>query len=99
MDLSHGFIPLALNASLSALDALAAGDGLRSDDLIAGAIALDLLASQGHYSHTRFNGLMTAVLGLRILATRQSISESQEGRRAATHFAAIVREMQNHLFN
>ncbi|EMP3151354.1 hypothetical protein WDX82_004790 [Salmonella enterica] len=99
MDMSHGFIPQALDAALSALEALAAGDGLRSDDLIAGAIALEMLAHEGRHSHARTNGMNAAVFGLRILATRESVSGSEEGRRAAVNFADIVRDVRRFSIN
>ncbi|ERZ10196.1 TPA: hypothetical protein NI803_004582 [Pseudomonas aeruginosa] len=99
MDTSHSFIPQALDAAASALAALADGEGLRADDLIAGAIALEWIAGRCSLSHSRFTGISAAVRGLRALATRPSVAESQEGRRAAGSFAAIVRETQTHLFN
>lgn len=93
MDMTHGFIPQALDAAVSALDALAAGDGLRSDDLIAGAIALEMLVRDGVHSHHRLAGMDAAVRGIRMLATRESISGTEEGRRAAISFAIIVRDV------
>lgn len=93
MDMSHGFIPQALDAAVSALDALASGEGVRHDDLIAGAIAIEMLAAQAGQPHHRRTGMDAAVLGLRILATRASVSGSHHGRRAAVSFAAIVRDV------
>ena len=99
MDMTHSFIPLALDAALSALAAFAGGGGVRSDDLIAGALALEILARDGKHSLACLIGLDAAMRGLRALATCPSLSGCERGRVAAVRFAAIVRETHKTLFH
>ena len=92
MDTSQTFIIQATEAARASLAALATGEGLHySDNLIAGALALELVVGRTELAAYRFTGISVAIRGLRALATRQALAQSHGGQLAADSFAAMLR--------
>lgn len=82
------FAPRALSAAVAALDAITAGQGqhdLLTDDLLAGALALEWLARRGLNNAYA----VEAVKGLRRMVCSPATAESIE----ASHLAEIVRDV------
>lgn len=90
MDTSQTFYIQALEAASAALAALADGQAVQSDDLIAGALALELVAGRADMAAYRFTGIAVAIRGLRALATRQAMAKTHGGQLAADSFAAML---------
>ncbi|QGG78936.1 hypothetical protein [Pseudomonas syringae] len=90
MDTPQTFITQAIGAASAALTALASGQRLESDNLIAGALALELVMGRDDLAAYRFNGINVAIRGLRALAMRQAMAQTPGGKLAADSFAAML---------
>lgn len=90
MDTPQTFIIQAIEAASAALAALASGQRLDTDNLIAGALALELVMGRDDLAAYRFNGISLAIRGIRILAMRHTMAQTPGGKLAADSFAAML---------
>ena len=90
MDTPQTFLTQAITAASATLTTLAGGKRVDSDNLIAGALALELVMGRDDLAAYRFNGINVAIRGLRALAMRQAMAQTPGGKLAADSFAAML---------
>lgn len=83
---SDGFIVRALDAAVSALHTLIAGDRLPADDLIAGTMAIEWLTRKGGQPERTHEALRR----LRVLLAAPGFAHADEGRAEAGRLLPMV---------
>lgn len=87
MTMVEGFTGRALDAATSALSSIAVGSPFQVDDLVAGALAIELMGKSGELPPAQ---ALDVQRRLRVLVNGFSLARSAEGRAEASQLIPMV---------